>query len=189
MIKSMRIETKRLLIRPYQDEDFQESYELMQNKELFQYLHMDVMSLEEYRGLFHWLIQSYDTGLDEDFKYSFGVFLKDTNQFIGWAGIGGLDFQPDDKEIYYLIGKDYWGNGYASEAVASLIHYGFHDMKLRRIVAKVHPGNVASKRIIEKLGLRFEYVLEHLPAAFRECNGELLYSLSAEEYKKRNFSF
>ena len=184
MIHSMKLETTRLMIRPYQVKDLQESFELMRNKEVLLYMHMDVMSLEEYSGLFDWLIQGYDKGLDEDFKYSFGVFLKDTNTFIGWIGVGCLDFQRQDKEIYYLIGREYWGKGYASEAVAQLMHYCFNDIKLQRIVAKVDPGNVASKRIIEKLGLRFEYVLENLQEDFSDCKGELLYSISADEYKR-----
>ncbi|OAB40400.1 GNAT family N-acetyltransferase [Paenibacillus antarcticus] len=184
MIHSMKLETMRLMIRPYQAKDLQESFELMHNEEVLQYMHMDVMSLDEYSGVFEWLIQSYNKGLEEDFKYSFGVFLKDTNTFIGWIGVGCLDFQRQDKEIYYLIGRDYWGKGYASEAIEQLIHYCFNDMKLESIVAKVHPGNGASKRIIEKLGLRFEYVLEDLQEDFSECNGELLYSISADEYKR-----
>lgn len=145
---------------------------------------MDVMSLEEYKSLFNWLLQSYDKGLDEDFKYSFGVFLKlgDTRKFIGWVGVGGLEFQPADKEIYYLIGRDYWGNGFASETVAAFVHYCFHVMKLHRIVAKVDPGNIASKRIIEKSGFTFKYVLNNLPLQYCECNGELLYALTDDEY-------
>jgi len=56
MIKKMRIETNRLIIRPYIANDLLESFQLMQNKELFKYLDMDVMSFEEYEGLFKWLI-------------------------------------------------------------------------------------------------------------------------------------
>ncbi|TCZ79296.1 N-acetyltransferase [Paenibacillus albiflavus] len=182
MIKSMKIETNRLIIRPYVENDFEASFALMQNKDLFQYMHMDVMSMDEYRHLFNWLIRSYDKGLDENFKYSFGLFLKDSNTFIGWIGIGGLDFKPEDKEIYYLIGKEYWGNGYASEAASHLIQYGFETMKLQRIVAKVDPRNVASKRIIEKSGLKFECIVDHLPEEYSECNGELLYSISVDEW-------
>jgi len=45
----MRLETERLVIQPYTESDLIESFELMQNPELFTYLHMDVMTLEEYK--------------------------------------------------------------------------------------------------------------------------------------------
>jgi ribosomal-protein-alanine N-acetyltransferase len=68
---------------------------------------MDVMSFEEFQGLFKWLIESYDVGFDQDFKYSFHISLKETNVHIGWVGIGVLDFNTNIKEIYYLIGRQY----------------------------------------------------------------------------------
>ncbi|HBI72161.1 MAG TPA: N-acetyltransferase, partial [Lachnospiraceae bacterium] len=89
-IKDLRIETDRLVIRPYKEEDLMECYRLMQDESLFNYLDMEVMSLDEYKRLFHWLIGSYDKGFDEDFKYSFNITLKESGVHIGWCGIGGL---------------------------------------------------------------------------------------------------
>jgi len=174
----MRVETERLLIRPYTADDLLEAWELMQNKELFTYMHMDVMPLAEYKGLFQWLMDSYDTPFNEDFKFSFAITLRDTGKMIGWCGVGMLDFRPSDKEIYYLIGRDHWKNGYASEAVSALIDYCFSVIKLDRIVAKVDPKNSASKRIIEKNAFKLEHVLSGLTGDFSDCNGELYYSLA-----------
>lgn len=67
-VKDLRIETERLLIKPYKEEDLEECFKLMQNKDLFKYLDMDVMSHEDYEGLFRWLIDCYETSFDKNTK-------------------------------------------------------------------------------------------------------------------------
>lgn len=184
MVKNMRIETNRLIIRPYKQEDLMECFQLMQDKELFKYLDMEVMTLDKYKELFTWIIRCYNVSFDKDFKYSFNVSLKESGTHIGWCGIGGLCFNHGIKSIYYLIGKDYWGNGYASEASKALLDYGFNVMNLEEIVAIVQPENIASKRVIEKMGMKYQYTLNGLPTEFDWNNGELLYSLTQSEYFK-----
>lgn len=184
MVKHMKIETDRLIIKPYKKENLMECFQLMQNKELFTYLNMHVMSLEEYKGLFYWIISCYDVGFDEDFKYSFNITLKESGAHIGWCGIGGSDYDHHQKEIYFLIGREYWGNGYAKEATKALLAYGFDTMGLNKIVATVNPKNIASKKVIENMGLRYQHVSEGFPKEFAHYNGELFYSLTKEEYLK-----
>ncbi len=182
-IKKMNLETNRLIIRPYKEEDLLECYNLMQDKELFKYLDMSVMSLEEYKGLFNWLIQSYNNGFDTDFRYSFNIILKETGTHIGWCGIGALDYDNSKKEIYYLIGREYWGKGYAKEATVALLNFGFNIIGLQEIVALCKPDNIASMKVIENMGLKFRYTVNGLSEDFDFYNGEPFYSLTKEEYK------
>ena len=184
MIKEMRIETSRLIIRPYIESDLLESFELMQNKEQLKYLPMEVMSLEEYKGLFKWLIDSYENDYDGNFKYSFAIFLKEAGRLIGWCGVGDNDCNKfyHDKEINYLIGQDYWGNGYATEAMNALINYCFNTMKLERLIAFAKPENIASNRVIQKLGFKFQHLVSGLPKELDFYNGEPYYLLTKEEY-------
>lgn len=184
-VKNIRIETKRLIIRPYKEDDLMECFQLMQNKELFGHLDMDVMTLDEYKGLFSWLIDCYNVGFDEDFKYSFSITLKESGTHIGWCGIGGVCFNHSVKEIYYLIGRDYWGQGYAYEASKALLDYGFNKMNLEEIVALVKAENIASRKVIEKIGLKYKYTLTGLSEEFNWNNGELFYSLKKDEYLQR----
>ena len=160
MVKDMRLETKRLIIRPYVEDDLMGCFQLMQNKDLFTYMNMDVMPLEEYKGLFRWLIDSYQTGVDGDFKYSFNVILKETDAHIGWVGIGGVDFDHSVKEIFWLMGKEYWNHGYASEAASALLEYSF---------------NI--------IGLKYQSVVEGRSVEHAYYNGELLFSLTRAEYQ------
>ncbi|MCC8436612.1 GNAT family N-acetyltransferase [Brevibacillus sp. M2.1A] len=91
---------------------------------------------------------------------------------------GVLDFLTPEKELYDLIGRDYWGNGYAFEAASALTAYAFDVIGLDRLYAKAHPDNKASRRIIEKLGFSFERVLDGLTGDDEDCNGEWLYVLT-----------
>ncbi|WP_309139171.1 GNAT family N-acetyltransferase [Brevibacillus sp. RS1.1] len=95
------------------------------------------------------------------------IHEKATGSFIGWCGVSVLDFLAPEKELYYLIGRDYWGNGYAFDVIG-----------LDRLYVKAHPDNKASVRIIERLGFSFERVLEGLTGDDEECNGEWLYVLT-----------
>lgn len=66
----------------------------------------------------------------------------------------------------------------------ALLDYGFKQMNLEEIVAIVKPENIASKKVIENMGLKYQYTLEGLPKEFDWNNGELLYSLTKSEYMK-----
>lgn len=177
-IGAMRLETERLVIRPYIEDDLMESFRLMQDPALFTYLHMDVMPLEEYKGLFSWLIDSYNTPFDQLFKYSFAIRLRETGELIGWCGVGVLDFLAPEYELYYLIARDRWGCGYATEAAGALADYAFETIGLERLYAKADPANKASLRVFEKLGFTFDRVLEGLTGDDADCNGERLYVLT-----------
>ena len=177
-LSAMRLETERLIIRPYTQSDLPESYALMQNPEVLTYTHMDVFSPEEYRGLFGWLLESYNTPFDGAFKYSFAIRDKTAGTFMGWCGVGTLDFSTPDKELYYLIGRDYWGRGYAAEAAAAMTAYTFKVIGLDRLYAKADPRNTASIKVLGKLGFEFDHVLEGLTGDHADCNGERMYLLT-----------
>lgn len=184
-LSMMRLETERLIIRPYIESDLMESYELMQNPELFTYMHMGVLSFEEYKGLFKWLIDSYNTPFNMPFKYSFAIRTKATDAFIGWCGVGVLDLSAPNKELYYLIGREYWGNGYATEAATALTAYAFDVIGLDKLFAKANSQNTASIGVFRKLGFVFDRELMGLTGDYEECNGELLHVLTKEQFRKQ----
>ncbi|GIO91004.1 hypothetical protein J31TS3_22310 [Paenibacillus lactis] len=108
----MRIETERLVVRAYQDNDLQEAFELMQDNDLFTYLPMEIMTFEEYKELFSWLIGCYEISPQHDwYKYSFVITRKDDGRHVGWCGIGSLDFNHSSKEIFLFNRKTILGNG------------------------------------------------------------------------------
>lgn len=81
--------------------------------------------------------------------------LKETGEIIGWSALKPLD-NTVDIEIGYRFLEEYWGKGYATEASRRLLHYGFHELRLPRIVAVALEDNQASTRVMEKIGLQYD---------------------------------
>ncbi len=77
---------------------------------------------------------------------------------LGYCGLSHADDVCGQSEITlgYRLARRYWGQGYASEAVAATIHYGFDTLGLKRLVATIDPCNTASIRVAEKAGLVYE---------------------------------
>ena len=114
-----------------------------------------------------------------------GIQLKDSSEIIGTAGF--VDFNEDSKcaEVGYALSEDFWGQGIITEAVSSVIEFGFLEMGLNSITARCKPKNEASIRVLEKCSFKFiESVENHL-----EVKGRLedinLYSLKREDYFNR----
>jgi ribosomal-protein-alanine N-acetyltransferase len=73
---------------------------------------------------------------------------------MGWCGLQYLP-DTDETEVGYLLGRDYWGRGLATEGSVASVKYGFDELGLEFIVGIVHPEHVASQRVLEKSGLSF----------------------------------
>jgi ribosomal-protein-alanine N-acetyltransferase len=86
----------------------------------------------------------------------FGIVLRETDELIGNASLHHFFEQNRRCEIGYALGSRHWGQGYAYEALHALLDYGFRELDLNRVEADVDPANIASGRVLEKLGFRKE---------------------------------
>lgn len=89
----------------------------------------------------------------------FSIIELKSNEIIGSCGYNSLDAENAKTEIGYDIGKKYWGNGYAPEAISALVDHAFSSLHLNRVEAKVEPENVNSIKVLEKLSFTFEGTL------------------------------
>ncbi len=80
---------------------------------------------------------------------------KATGRLMGWSAAGPSK-ENGDPELAYVLGKPYWGQGFATEAARAVVRYGFAHLGWNRIVAAIIPGNVASRRVLEHLGFIYE---------------------------------
>jgi ribosomal-protein-alanine N-acetyltransferase len=85
------------------------------------------------------------------------VVEKSTREIVGDCGLlpKTIDGQ-DEIELVYVISHSRWGRGYATEVSHALMRYAFETLGLGRIVSLIDPGNLASQRVAEKVGLRLE---------------------------------
>jgi RimJ/RimL family protein N-acetyltransferase len=96
----------------------------------------------------------------------FPLFLKGTGEFIGTCGIEPFDLDGrHEVELGYRLCLNFWGKGYAKEAAAAMLKYGFDELKVLKIMAFVLPQNRASVRILERLGFRYlrDFIHRDLP--------------------------
>lgn len=99
-------------------------------------------------------------------KHGYGrwaVVLKSTGEVIGFAGLKYLD-ELAEVDIGYRLLPEYWGQGFATESSRQAIEFGFQKLKLQRILGMVELANVASVRVLEKLGLTFVEMAEYFGA-------------------------
>ncbi|MFZ5981910.1 MAG: GNAT family N-acetyltransferase [Candidatus Zixiibacteriota bacterium] len=184
MFTDIRLETKRLIIRPYTADDIEAFYHIVSQKEVSRYMPPMKVEYEHLKERLLWQIETYKQNTPEKIiRYSVGVEEKSTGQLVGWVGLGPLDIRPEEIEIYYGFGKEFWGKGYASEAAAAFLRYGFETIGLERIVAIVLPANKASIRVIEKIGLPFVEIVTGLKPELSFFEGVHYFALDRTDYR------
>ena len=80
------------------------------------------------------------------------VINKADREFIGWSGLNLLDGEID---LGYRFFRSVWGQGFATEAARACIDFGFNQLGMSRIIARALPENIASWKVLEKVGMRF----------------------------------
>lgn len=107
------------------------------------------------------------------------VVEKRTKKFLGWCGIWRLN-ETGEIEIGYAIEKENWGKGYATEAAGEFMRYAFEQVSAEKLVAVARPENAASRRVMEKLGMKHVRTGEFYKQILVQ------YAMSREEYLNRH---
>ena len=142
------IQTPRLLIRPFQEQDNDSLYEYLSDPGVYKYEPGEPMTREEVRKLT--LERSQGTVF-------WAVVLRDTQKMVGhlyFQQTEPLEFQT--WELGYIFNPRFQNQGYASESAAALIRYGFEHWGIHRVMAHCNPENIASWRVLEKIGMHRE---------------------------------
>ncbi|MDX1391185.1 MAG: GNAT family N-acetyltransferase [Rheinheimera sp.] len=95
-------------------------------------------------------------------QHGYGLFMVENNQNRTPMGFCGLLYRDtlQETDIGFAFLPECWGNGYAYEAAAAIMHFGYQKLQLKRIVGLTRAGNTASIKILNRLGLRFEKVVQ-----------------------------
>lgn len=94
-------------------------------------------------------------------SYNLVIKRRSDNQVIGWVGIGHAAGEPAGVlDFGYALLPEFWGQGYATEALSALLKIGFERLGADRIFGECDPKNPASGRVMEKAGLRLEELTE-----------------------------
>ncbi|MCI3197478.1 GNAT family N-acetyltransferase [Bacillus sp. HU-1818] len=172
----MDIKTDRLVIRKFKCEDWQDVYEYTSSPHVMKYIPEGVFTEEDAKKFVN-----ENTGENAE---KFPVVLKEEKIVIGHIAFFKY-FGEHTYEIGWVFNPKYYNKGYASEAAQAILEFGFTNMKLHRIIATCQPQNIASYRVMEKIGMRRE-------GYFKKCipNGEqwwdeYYYAILEEEWTRR----
>lgn len=152
------IETDRLLLRLPEDEDAEASFAIHQDPDVMRWLgRSGAKTLAEERERLERLRELHD-------ERGFSMWLvedKGAGDVLGFAGLFPVEMKGPEIEVAYHFRKVSWGMGYATEAAAACLEYGFTTAGLERIVGLVDPENTASARVLEKCGMQREGRAHH----------------------------
>ncbi len=146
------LDTERCIVREHSIEDYEAICDIYSDETMTEYIEPLFEPEEERRYL-----QQY---IDNIYKYfGFGLWLivdKKDNNVIGRAGVEIRDtcFEDGQVELSYQVKKDYQNRGIATEVCGAIVEYTFNVLKMNTIIARVDDGNLASTRVIDKLGFR-----------------------------------
>ncbi len=118
-------------------------------------------------------------------KYQLAVVLQGEGQLIGNCGIRMESPDFRQASIGYEIAPRYWGEGCASEAAQAIVAFGFAELRLHRIWARCVAENVASYRVLEKVGMRREGRLREEEWIKGRWRDTLVYGILNHEWRSR----
>jgi ribosomal-protein-alanine N-acetyltransferase len=152
------IETQRLLLRTWSPDDAEAVLRIYSHPDVTYFLGTGApdQTLED-------ALKRIQRGISHQERHGYGfwaVVEKATARLIGTCGLKHLE-DGVPVEVGYHLARPVWGRGFATEAAAACLRYGFEQLHFDRILAVVAPANFASVRVIEKIGMTFERMGYH----------------------------
>ncbi|CAH2463833.1 MULTISPECIES: GNAT family N-acetyltransferase [Bacillus] len=165
LTRLFRIDCGDIYLQEFTIQDAESIYKISNQPEIEKFL-PDWKSTKEQRV--HWIINDEipankafldavkTTSNIEVHSLQLGIFIKDTNEFIGWCCTGIKEELPSpNREIMYAISSEYQNNGYATKATKGLIDYLFKNTNVDVLNAVALINNVPSNKVIEKCGFTY----------------------------------
>jgi RimJ/RimL family protein N-acetyltransferase len=139
------------VLRSFQEGDVEALYKILQNPEVLRYFPASGSpSLEKVQKL----VESQQTHWE---KHGYGWWALaegGVDALIGWCGLNYLP-DTDEVELKYLLSEEYWGRGIATEASRLSLEKWIATTEIEEVIGLVHPQNIASQRVLEKVGMTF----------------------------------
>jgi RimJ/RimL family protein N-acetyltransferase len=165
------LETDRLIFRRFTEDDVDNLYALDSDPAVMRYITggPSTPRAEIARDI----IPAYLAYYERFVGYGFWAAIeRSTGDFLGWFHFRPYrDDAPDEPELGYRLRRSAWGKGYATEGARALIHRGFTELGARRVVAFTYGEHLASRRVMEKAGLRLVRTFRLTPEELREYLG------------------
>lgn len=153
-VADFTIETERLVLRLIKAGDAPDIFEFTSDAEVEKLTGMFTLhhTCKETQAFIQSCLDEYKQGL----TIPWAIVYKPNNKVIGTLFISSYNPKHGNAEIEYGFSRNYWGQGFATEATQAVIAFGFNILKLHRMYATFDPRNLASGRVLEKSGFQYE---------------------------------
>ena len=175
------LETKRLILRPFDLNDAKEVQRLAGDKAVADttlnvpYPYLDGMAEQ-------W-ISTHQSKFEAGELVNFAIILCESKVLVGAIGLG-IEKRFDHAELGYWIGRPYWNQGFCTEAGQSILAYGFTSLNLNRIFAHHLARNPASGRVMQKLGMSKEGLCRQHIKKWDKYEDIVLYGILKQDLAK-----
>jgi [ribosomal protein S5]-alanine N-acetyltransferase len=174
------LETNQSLLRRIDINDINDIFELRSNPETMKYVPRPlVKTLEEAKEHYELI----DDKLKNNEAINWAITIKGNNKFIGIIGLFKLRPEHFRAEIGYMLSPDYKNKGIATEAVNSVLNFGFEELKLHSIEAIIDQYNLASEKVLLKNGFVKEAHLKENEFYNGQFIDTVIYSLLKKDHK------
>ncbi len=178
--KYMIMQTKRLILRPWREDDAEDLYKYANDPEVGLPAGWPPhTSVENSREIIRNVLSAPET---------YAVCLREDGKAIGSIGFHRNDLaeQEDEYELGYWIGKPFWGQGLITEASCEMLRYAFEELHMKRIWCGHYDGNVKSRRVQEKLGFKYHHTTDGIEIkSLDEIRTGHVMLLTREDWKSR----
>lgn len=150
------VETERLILREILLTDIEGMFELDSDPDIHKYLGTSpITDKDQIITMINFIRQQYiDNGIGR-----WAIIDKNTNHFLGWAGLKFVTDLTNNHKNYYDLGyrliKKHWGQGIATEAAIASLNYAFDKLNTDKVYAVANSENNGSNKILSKVGLNF----------------------------------
>lgn len=143
------LETPHLILRPFTEEDIDRFHSILGEDDMLHYFpKTDPPPWDKVKTMVLGILKHWE-------ERGYGLWAVEPRSQRVLMGRCGLQYLPDTDEIEVdgLLSRAVWNKGFATEAAKASLRYGFHELKLDFVVGIVHPENMASRRVLEKIGM------------------------------------
>lgn len=179
----MQLITERLILREFEEQDWRPILAYQSDPLYMRYTPWTRRTEEDVRRFIHMFMHWRDEQPRR--KFQLAIVLRSNGKLIGNCGIRGSSQRSWEAEIGYELDNHYWGQNYTTEAAKALLKFGFNELQLHRVWAYCIADNVASARVMEKAGMRFEGRLYENEWMKERWWDTLLYAVLDREWAER----
>lgn len=175
------IETGRLILRPFRQSDLEALADIHGRPEVARYLYWNVRTLDETRAVLTSKIAQ-AVLQEEGRRLTLAVDLSAVDRLVGEVTLAWTSREHRQGEIGFILHPDFQGRGIATEAARAMLRLGFERLDLHRIAGRCDGRNLASARVMERLGMRQEAHFIGSEIFKGEWGDELVYAILQDEW-------